>query len=150
MLASSKGVQITSAEDLTRSVKDMHVNCAFPGDDQEASSKSGNGEQSENKLDTTVGRFHARKFESKEGRSPGRKNVLSVQGTGTGKKQKTPIKVNMQGALQSMKEEQEVKIEMIPTNQQDLMEEGMNSGASSPKLDTRNLMGTQDESRQEK
>jgi hypothetical protein len=86
----------------------------------------------------------------KEGRSSGRKNVLSVQGTGIGKKQKTPIKTNVRGALHAMiKKEQEEKLEMMQSDHKDLVEVGMSSGASSPKSEHKNLAGTLVESRQE-
>jgi hypothetical protein len=48
--------------------------------------------------------------------------VLSVQGTGMGKKQKMPIKINAKGALHAMiKKDQEEKLAMLQSDHKDLV-----------------------------
>jgi hypothetical protein len=61
------------------------------------------------KLDTAIGRFHARKFGSGTGSGLDKKHALKVQSpANTKKKQKTPVKSSIKGAFKAMIQDEQI------------------------------------------
>jgi hypothetical protein len=91
------------------------------------------------KLDTAIGRFHARKFGSGTGSGLDKKHALKVQSpANTKKKQKTPVKSSIKGAFKAMiQDEQIVNLLAAKDEQADAMEVGMAREASSPQRPVR-------------
>jgi hypothetical protein len=100
---------------------------------------------------TAIERFHARKFGGSKESGAGKKVVLKIVGTGSSKKQQTPVKTGMKEALNALIEEEAIgglanTIDSTTTVKQ----EGDDAMEALPSnVNPTHLTGTQ-ESRQEK
>jgi hypothetical protein len=76
--------------------------------------------------------------------------TLKVQGSGSKKKQKMPVKTHIAGVLMAMKEDgQETVSGMVTADEQDTMEEDNIEVVGLTKSDPKPLMSTQEEAYQE-
>jgi hypothetical protein len=114
-------------------------------------SDSGSIQQAEPKQETAVDKFWARKFGDKGPSGTGKRAILKVAGTGGTKKQKTPSKSTIKGAIMALVEERssEQKVQRAKVEPGEMTEVGTTSLAVPPSSDPENLMGILDESRQE-
>jgi hypothetical protein len=109
---------------------------------------SGSESKNETQLTTVIARFHARKFRSKAGSSADKRVILKISSSGGVKKQKTPKKACMQGAVQMLEQERLDGLFDQPTrNSREPMEVVRTNDVSAPKLDPKNLTGSQEEAR---
>jgi hypothetical protein len=114
------------------------------------SSETGSVHKSPSQFETAIERFHARKFGGNPKQSLEKKSALRVKGTGSTKKQKTPIKEKAKAAMVSLAaDEKESQRTQEMTLVQGKMEEDLTQEVVFPILDQKNLMGTPAEARQE-
>jgi hypothetical protein len=108
--------------------------------------------QKEPQMMAAVERLHAKKFRNKEVQNSEKKAILKVNGGGGNKRQKTPVKDYVKGALKCLMDTEEGEA-MTHTEGEELMEQqavDTVSGAIPPMVTPKHLTGTHGESRQEK
>jgi hypothetical protein len=114
------------------------------------SSESGSVQQSPARPSTAVERFHAKCFGGASDKAGEKKAALKVQGAGTSKKQKTPVKRNIKGMIEALEEGNRENVQ----NQDKMEFQGKGEEVHSSqdallKLDPNHLTGTPEEARQE-
>jgi ribosomal protein L12E/L44/L45/RPP1/RPP2 len=117
---------------------------------KEEVSKSGSEAKEGKQVTTAIERFHARKIGAKVGRSADKRAVLKVLSSGGVQKQKTPNKSSMQNVVQALEQDGlEELINQMTQEVREPMEVAKTGDVTTPKLVPKNLMGSQDEARQE-
>jgi hypothetical protein len=113
---------------------------------EEEVSDSGLESKNVTQLTTAIERFHSRKFGSKAGSSADKKAILKISNSVGVKKQRTPNKACMQGAVQMLEQERlEGLIDQATKNSGEPMEVVRTDDVSMPELDPKNLTDSQDE-----
>jgi hypothetical protein len=159
-----KGVKNIVANELVHSIRDMHVvkpsqdngggeqqlegkdrvsfDTNMSTDEESTESESVHGE--EQNLLSVVERFHARKSAGKAPIGVERRTTLKVQGAGKTKKQKTPVKTSIRGAVKSL-----IKDELEENRIGTRSKVEMVTETATPKTEPVHLMGPQEEARKE-
>jgi hypothetical protein len=99
-------------------------------------------------LASVVDRFHARKFGVPTNRKQEKRVTLKATSNGKTKKQKMPVKANVQGVMEQLSQEGEAANMFQPKSKHmEIMEMGKAGESDASKLDHVNLTGARDETR---